>query len=136
MLTQKDITIAELRAKLDNANERILELQAENRELHRDINRLDRELFEVNIKNEFLVNAIKKEDTEIFIYNGETYNITKLSLHKEADSVDTLDVELKKINVISRTYTGLCGAFNEAVENIRKSLIRGIYGDNVSQDEK
>ena len=106
------------------------EYRNKNYDLSKQIDKLEWELLDAKLKNEALIKAITSEDTKMFIYNGETYKVTELSFTKTGDCVDTLNLELLKVNEVISYNGGLVGAMHDAIKNATDSLKVALFGDN------
>ena len=98
-------------------------------ELNEKIHKLEVELLDAKIKNDALIKAITSEDTKMFIYNGDTYEISELSFIETGGCVDTLNLELIKVNNIVSYNGGLVGAMQDAIKNATDSLKVALFGN-------
>lgn len=121
---KEDLFEAEMRVKeLKN------ELDYKDRHLRRREIEFDSTILEAKIKNEALVSAMTSKDTEIFIYNGDTYKVRELNLNKVGDKVDTLNLELIKYDTVVSYSGGLIGTMEKAIKNVADSLKVALYGN-------
>ena len=120
-MSRKDIRIAELEAEIlrlkkNSTNDKleISKLTSRNNslmEVNEELKRYYKGLMsEAKLKNDALISAIKSKDTEIFIYNGDTYRIKELRFNQCADCLDSLDLELVKVDNIVSYNGGLIGS--------------------------
>ena len=128
------------KTEIDKLKEDLFEAEMKLKELKNDLDYKDRELrqrgiefdnimLDAKLKNDTLIKAITSEDTSIFVYNGEIYNIEKLHFTKSPESVDTLELELSKASPVIGYNGGLVGTINRVMENVKNSLNIALYGD-------
>ena len=123
-LFEAEMKLKELKKELDHRDSkfRCSEIAFEN------------DMLLAKLKNDALVKAITSEDTSIFVYKGEIYNIKQLHFTKSVDTVDTLELELCKASPVIEYTGGLVGTLNKAIENVKNSLSVALYGDKNNKE--
>lgn len=73
-----------------------------------------------------LLNSCLSKETEHITYNGNLYGIKSIDYHKEADSVDTINIEAVNIP----REKGLINNLAEPFKNIAKELNKMFFGND------
>lgn len=144
-MSKKDIKIAELEADIERLKESLIEEQMLSSRLIKDNQHLrdrfsdyeksyEKFMSEAKLKNDALISAIKSKNTELFICNDETYSIKELTFNKKVGSVDTLTLELVKVDTLVSYNGGLIGAMQEAIKNVGDNLKVAFFGENNKED--
>lgn len=126
--------------EIDKLKENLFDAEMKLKELRNELDHRDRHfrkrevdfdmtMLNAKLKNDALIKAITSEDTSIFVYNGEIYNIKELRFIKSVESVDTLELELSKASPVVGYNSGLVGTLNKAINNVKNSLNAVLYGD-------
>lgn len=117
-------------------------LREEIRERDKKINQLKTDIFKYNQpkpvdidlnlkymllmgKYEKLLNSCLSKETEHISYNGNLYGIKSIDYHKEADSVDTINIEAVQIP----KQNGLINDLAEPFRNVAKELNKMFFGN-------
>ncbi len=72
-----------------------------------------------------LLNDITSKETEIIVYNGNAYRIKSIDYHKQADELDTINVEA--INVPQEK--GLINNLTDTFKNVAKEFNKMMFGN-------
>lgn len=76
-------------------------------------------------KYEKLLNSCLSKETEHISYNGNLYGIKSIDYHKEADSVDTINIEA----IQTPKQNGLINDLAEPFRNVAKELNTLFFGN-------
>lgn len=121
-----------LQRENDRLREEIREKDKRIHELKLDIYKYAQPERELNLQymllmekyNKLLDSCLSKE-TEHITYNGNLYGIKSIDYHKEADSVDTLNIEAVQIP----REKGLINNLTEPFRNVAKELNKMFFGN-------
>lgn len=121
-----------LQRENDRLREEIREKDKRIHELKLDIYKYAQPERELNLQymllmekyNKLLDSCLSKE-TEHITYNGNLYGIKSIDYHKEADSVDTLNIEAVQIP----REKGLINNLAEPFRNVAKELNKMFFGN-------
>lgn len=121
-----------LQRENDRLREEIREKNKRIHELKMDIYKYAQPERELNLQymllmekyNKLLDSCLSKE-TEHITYNGNLYGIKSIDYHKEADSVDTLNIEAVQIP----REKGLINNLAEPFRNVAKELNKMFFGN-------
>lgn len=126
-----------LQLENDRLREEIREKDKRIQELKMDIYKYNRPVLKnvdinLNLKymllmekyNKLLDSCLSKE-TEHITYNGNLYGIKRIDYHKEADSVDSIDIEAVQIP----REKGLINNLAEPFRNVAKELNKMFFGN-------
>lgn len=121
-----------LQRENDRLREEIREKDKRIHELKLDIYKYAQPERELNLQymllmekyNKLLDSCLSKE-TEHITYNGNLYGIKRIDYHKEADSVDSIDIEAVQIP----REKGLINNLAEPFRNVAKELNKMFFGN-------
>lgn len=121
-----------LQRENDRLREEIREKDKRIHELKMDIYKYAQPERELNLQymllmekyNKLLDSCLSKE-TEHITYNGNLYGIKRIDYHKEADSVDSIDIEAVQIP----RENGLINNLAEPFRNVAKELNKMFFGN-------
>ena len=121
-----------LQRENDRLREEIREKDKRIHELKMDIYKYAQPERELNLQymllmekyNKLLDSCLSKE-TEHITYNGNLYGIKRIDYHKEADSVDSIDIEAVQIP----REKGLINNLAEPFRNVAKELNKMFFGN-------
>lgn len=116
----------ELKKELKKANEEICYLRDK---LNRPVASVDFDLqaqyMLLQAKYKKLLNDITSKETEIIVYNGKAYQIKSIDYHKQADELDTINVEA--INVPQEK--GLINNLTDTFKDVAKEFNKMMFGN-------
>lgn len=114
-----------LKRELEKANEEICYLRDK---LNKPIASVDFDLqakyMLLQAKYKKLLDDITSKETEIIVYNGKAYRIKSIDYHKQADELDTIDIEA--INVPQEK--GLINNLTDTFKDVAKEFNKMMFG--------
>lgn len=122
----KRALLRELNRELEKANEEICYLRDK---LNRPVASVDFDLqaqyMLLQAKYKKLLNDITSKDTEIIIYNGNAYRVRSIDFHKQADELDSIEIEA--INVPREK--GLINNLTDTFKDVAKEFNKMMFGN-------
>ena len=115
-----------LEKRVEEQRQEIYEL---NRKLFIPKNNIDQELQEKYLlliaKYNKLMDSCLSSETEHITYNGEVYSITSIDYHKDAETLDTINIEAIHVP----REKGLVNNLAEPFKNVAKELNKIFFGN-------
>ncbi len=116
----------ELKEKIEELYDDIIKENVNVAKSERKYNDLNREYLILLTKYEKLLKEIAKKDTEIIVFQGKAYGLTKIDYHKEAGEDDIIIVEA----IEKENEKGLINNLSEAYQKLAKEFNRLMFGDD------
>lgn len=123
-----------LQRENDRLREEIREKDKRIQELKTDIYKYSKPTVDLDLNLKYMVlmekynkllDSCLSKETEHITYNGNLYGIKRINYHKEADSVDSIDIEAVQIP----RENGLINNLAEPFRNVAKELNKMFFGN-------
>lgn len=131
MITKKKL-LEENKMLIEELNKQRKEIHYLNERLNKptnEDNNLNLQYMLLLSKYKKLLNSCLSKETENIVYNGRIYKIQRIDYHKEADSVDSIDIRALEVPKEKGLIDNLTEPFKEVAKELNK-IFFGNEGGN------